>query len=62
MPQLSPASLPDLALEELRDGFHRIKSTTAETLCQEILEANRSCLFGVGREGLSKPSPCGSFT
>jgi 6-phospho-3-hexuloisomerase len=46
------ATTADLALEELRAVFHTVKTSTTETLCQEILKAKRICLYGVGREGL----------
>jgi 6-phospho-3-hexuloisomerase len=52
MPKAPFAPTADLALEELRAVFHTVKASTTETLCQEILKANRICLYGVGREGL----------
>lgn len=46
------ATTANAALEELRGVFHDITANTPETLCREILKANRVCLYGVGREGL----------
>ncbi len=52
MPNTPLATLADRALEELRNVFHTIPATTADTLVKEILKAKRICLYGVGREGL----------